>query len=271
MKKVILSMLLAIVASAAAQQMQLPVIQFDMNDFMAHQQQQAQAQARDHPMPPPQPMHQHFDVREANQMQEEPMVGSPLIGGLFHPLHPLNPLGLKGLGGLPGLRFSNFQAGHLGGLHFGNALLGAGNPMEAEGEIQVGRKHHHKGHHFIEQELGSPQHFDHMPQQMEPQVGLPQEMQQGFIKGFGWPWLWVEDEVGAPQMYQAEPQGYNFGPEQQMPAQEFQVAAPPMQYQMEPMGPPAPMMFPMIPQHAEEQARTWGKGYSKGHDDYGYE
>lgn len=311
MKKVIfLFVLIALMARTSSQQMQLPVIQFDMNEFMAQQQQHAQEQARAHPMPPPQPMihqiaNQQQQGREAYQMQEdEHMVGSPL-GGLFSPLNPYNPFGL---GGLPGLRFSNIQAGHLGGLHFGNALLGAGNPMEAEaeGNMQVGRKHKHHKHYIDEQEVGSPQHFDSM--NAEPQVGAQNE--QGFIKafgGFGFPWHhWVE-EVGAPpmqQQYNAEALGpqqqmpvqefevaappmhhfnadaYAFGPQQYMPAQEFEVAAPPMQhiemqpFEMQPMGPMHQQNFPMIPQQAEDGARTWGKwgkGNNKGYDDYGHE
>lgn len=250
--------------TTSQQEIPLPVIQFDINDFMAHQQQHERA----HPMPPPEPMHQ------SRQMQEtEPIVGGPLFGvsntlvapSLLHPLNPWNPLGL---GGLPGMRFSNFQAGHLGGLHFGNAMLGAGNPMEAAEDAQVGGKHKHKHHRYIEQQVGYPQRLEMQPMEAENQVGMPQNQEQGFYKGFGWPWLHWAEEVGAtnvptqefeltaPPMQQYGAEAYAFQP---MPAQEFQVAAP-MQLQ-------APEQnYQMIPQQIDEGARTWGKGYYKGHN-----
>lgn len=297
MKKAILSFVVVAFASkvCSQQQPQLPVIQFDMNDFMAHQQaMQAQHernhQQMHHVMPPmhqmPPSMQQHG--REDHEM-EEPVVGSPLMGlGAFG----ITPLGLRlgmphlGLGhGLPGLRYSNLNAGHLGRMHFANSVLGAGNPMEAEQDAQLAIGHHHGHHHFINSELGSPQNFQ-MDQQLaaapvsnfqaEPQLAAPQHT-EGF---FPFHFANLDDsQLGAvaPVMFPERdhqtiegppPMAFPPLPFQNQPEQ-FQVALPPFDGQ--PMGPPQPMMqpFPAGPiAQMEEDARTWGKfGHKK---DYGY-
>lgn len=247
-------------------QPQLPVIQFDMNDFMAHQQQMAQANERQHQHmhhvnQHMQPMQQHQQGREAHEVDDEPVVGSPLGLGLGVKSLSLNPLGL-GLHPL-GLGFHNFNAGRIGGLHFANSLLGAGNPMEADNNDPQLERHHH--HHF-DNNLGTPkmQQFGaDMPQRhldSEPQLAAPQQP-QGF-----WPWHHFanpDSELGA-----AIPQ--ELGAPQQFQPQAFQSCSCPAQ----PQGPP--MQFqPMVQQEMVQQipmedgARTWGK-WGKGHHDYGY-
>lgn len=237
-------------------QQQLPVIQFDMNDFMAHQQQREQANERQHQHmhhvnQHMQPMQQHQQGREAYQMEDEPVVGSPLGLGLGLNTLRLKPLGL-------GLGFHNINAGRIGGLHFANSFLGAGNPMEAESnDPQLERRHHH---HF-DHDLGTPQMQQFgadMPQQhleSEPQLAAPQQP-QGF-----WPWFHFanpDSELGAaiPQQLEAQQQ---FG-------------SPPgclCPVQPQPIGPPMLQQFQPMEQPMEDGARTWGK-WGKGKDDYGY-
>lgn len=292
MKKVIFSLAVIAFASKVDAQMQLPVIHFDMNEFMANQQ---HPQMMHHLMDPMgREHHHHMNMQEHEA--EEPVVGSPLLGfGLAKPfglggiLHPL---------GIPGLRFSNFQAGHLGNLKFGNAMLGAGNPMEAEGDSQLGGKHHHHhidSNHEMEHQLAAmpPQHY-----QAEPQLAAAQQPQE-----FGHFWHFANPEMEhqlaamAPQHYQAEPQiaapqqpqefghfmpfsNHEVGAEQPFPpgfpmSQHFQVAAPQMQqFEMQPVGPPMPPQMEMQPfqvdpnqMHSEAGARHW---WGKGQDDYGY-
>lgn len=259
-------------------QPQLPVIQFDMNDFMAHQQQMEQANERQHQHmhhvnQHVQPMQQHQQGREAYQI-EEPVVGSPLGIGLSK--LSLNPLGL-GLHPL-GLGFHNFNAGHFGGLHFANSLLGSGNPMEAESnDPQLERRHHH----HLDNELGAPQNQQFgadMPQShLEPQLAAPQQP-QGF-----WPWHHFanpDSELGAalPQQFEAQQQfdtpPQNFQSCSCPPQnQNLQVGTPQMgQFEMQPMGHPMPQQMQFQPMHQqpmpmEDEARTWGKGHQA---DYGY-
>lgn len=267
---------LAFVAMASSQQhFQLPTVTFDMNEFMAHQQQH-------------QPI-AHETGREAQEFEAEPQVGSALIDPF---------IGLKlakpfwGLG-LPGMRFSNINAGHFGGLHFGNALLGAGNP-QADAEEQNLGDHHHHHHHLDDSSLDGQQGY-----QMEPQVGAAQQ-----AEGF-WPFHhWINDEpqlqAQAPQQFfpfhhfanqeaelgAAAPQHFDHMqfPAEQLPVQpdHFQVGQSPMhQFEVHPVGPPSQQHFTtgnseaMIPSgfesqraDAEQGARTWGKWGKK--DDYGY-
>ena len=289
---------LVMVAFVAKVNAQLPVVQFDMNEFMAHQQQH-QAQ------------HQQFVHEQPRQMDgEEPVVGTPLMGlklgmpfGIHHALGNL---------GIPGMRFSNFHAGNIGGLKFGNTLLGAGNPMADEGEDQILEKKKWKWykHKHIEPMIGDAQQY-----QADPQLaGAPQ--QQGFLHHH---WFLNEDsnlgaapqpqhaeqqyqigapqmqhfdnqqyQIGAPQMQQFDHQQYQIGaPEMQhLDHQHYQVAAPQMQnldhqhYQVaapqmplfdlqpiQPMGPPVPQnqgILPISDARPEDGARHW----FKGHDDY---
>lgn len=162
MMKVVLSIVvIAFLAKATSQQQrQLPVVTFDMNDFMAHQQAFERQSQMQHMQPP---MH---------SQESDPMVGTPLgLGGLNLKLNPLNPFNPFNLG-LPGLRFSNINTGHIGGLAFGNSLLGAANPMENEGDSELESKHKfhkHKHIHHFESDVGAagpPQHFD-FDQQLE--------------------------------------------------------------------------------------------------------
>lgn len=175
---------------------QLPIVQFDMNDFMAHQQQHMQhmqPQGRDHQM-----MH-IADHEQGRQMEaDEPMVGSPLMGlkmgmpfGVHHALGG-GLHGLTGLGGIPGLRFNNFHAGRIGGLKFGNMLLGAENPNADEGDSQLEAKKW-KWFKHVENNLGEPQRY-----QAEPELAAPQQ-QQGFF-----PFHLLNPD--AQQHYQAEPE-----------------------------------------------------------------
>lgn len=84
---------------------------------------------------------QEFDHVQMGHDEMDQQLGSPLLGldpfnpfnplnklkMKFHPLNPFNPLRIPGAG------FSKVEAGHFGGLHFGNALLGSGNPAEEQG------------------------------------------------------------------------------------------------------------------------------------------
>lgn len=294
----------------------LPVINFDMSEF--------NAQARDHQqmhMQQPGPNHQHMQIphihqqgREASAAENEPMVGSPLVGSvnLGSPLgwglgglgHPLNPFGL---GGIPGLRFSNFQAGHLGNLAFGNSLLGAGNPMANDDDQPMPPPMSQQ----MEQ-LGSP----HL--QEAEQVGAPQES-QGL-----WPFWWLhlanpdsnhdsnlgapvplqhmeaENDaqleaihkhykhhhlLGAPNMQQMDqtlenspPQGLELRadlPPMDFPNHPQQLGGPQMMPQMfdqmQPIGPPMPqqMEMPNILVQPEDNARHWGKWSKKLFKGYG--
>lgn len=315
MMKAILSVIvIAFVAKVSPQvPPQLPVIQFDMSDFMAHQaqmqanerqhqqmqhmnhHQQAQSKTPGHQV---QPTHQQGrEMNQMEQMENEQIVGSPMALSSLS----LNPLG-KGLFhpllGLPGLRFNNFNAGHFGGLHFANSILGAGNPMEANDQ-ELQRRHHH--HHWVEQPVGAqqpqqigadiPRRFEPQlpaPPQFEPQLGAPQQPQEF------WPWHHFANPdslVGAAPMPTQEfwlsEQQQQFNPNQQMniPPQEFQQVPLPVQpqelqapqqfqqFDVQPMGPPAPqdMQFhEMQPQQmqVDDGARTWGKWGKKY--DYGY-
>lgn len=265
MMKVILSFAVIAFVSKVNSQMQpqLPVIQFDMNDFMAHQQQMHAEQMHRNQQPmqhmEQHPMHAHEQGRE---MQEEPIVGS----GLLAP-HLLHPLGW-GLG-LPGLRYSKLSAGHLGGLSFANSMLGAGNPMEAE-DPQLERVHHH---HHIDSNLGAPMHYQldqhlaampqHQHYQLEPQVGNPQHPQEFFhLLGAGAP---VDHQpIDMLPNIQVEPM--------HLQPQQFQVAAPQFQqFEMQPLGPPIPQNMQILPapqMPLEDGARTWGWKHNKG---YGYD
>lgn len=121
--KVFLSVFL--IAFVTKVQSQLPIVQFDMNEFM-NQQQQHQHHQQVH-MP-------HMEQPRQNEADEQ-MVGSPLFGinkfGLGSPFGLHHALGKLGI---PGAKLSNFHAGSIGGLKFGNMLLGASNPMADEGE-----------------------------------------------------------------------------------------------------------------------------------------
>jgi hypothetical protein len=271
-----------VIAFVAKVESQLPVVQFDMNEFMAHQQQH---QAEIH-------------HEQARQMEaEEPIVGSPLLPlklkmgmpfGLHHALGGL---------GIPGMRLSNFHAGNIGGLKFGNMLLGAENPMAEEGEdgdALLGKKKKKKWHKFVEPMVGEVQHY-----QAEPQVAAPPHDQQIFHHWF------LNEEVGAPEHHHhAEPhlaapphdhqifhhwflneqvgepqQHYHLEPHLAAPQQpcqsdQHQVGASP--FPPQPVGPPVPEMVmpqqpdPNVPQpHPESGARHFDKWF-KGNDDYGY-
>jgi hypothetical protein len=271
MMKVILSFAVLCLAAKVNSQfpMQLPVMNFDMAQFMAHQQ---QAQ---HQMPPHEHMRQHPEMHQAqpeihqhqaheqmvgnphehqhdHQHEAEPMVGSPLIGLGLNPFHPLHPLAKMALP-IPGARFSNLNMGKFGNMHYANSILGSGNPMEAD-EHQLAAPEP-QGYQMEQQQYqAEPQHY----QLAAPMPQQPQHYQ-----------------LAAPmQHYQAEPQHYQLAaPMQQYQAepqhpQHYQLAAP-MMPPMQPMGPPMPQPIPVQPMHMqpEDGARHFWK---KGGDDYGY-
>jgi hypothetical protein len=273
--KVLLSfVVIAFVQVNSQQQPQLPVVQFDMADFMAHQQQHMQhmqPQGRDH-----QQMHMEMNMHEqGRQMEaEEPQVGSPLMGlkmgmpfGIHHALGGL---------GIPGMKLSNFHAGNIGGLKFGNMLLGAENPMaeESDGQLEAKKWKWHKHISDVEPFTGAAQHYQY---QAEPQLAAPQQQHQFFpfhlLNG-------VDQNGAEPQLAAApqQPQGFlpfhhhflngdsNLGSAQQQQqieahqAQQYQLAAPQMQeiepqryqvaapqmqqFDMQPVGPPMQMHIP---------------------------
>lgn len=276
--KVLLSVFVVAFIAKVDSQHPLPIIQFDMDEFMAHQQQH----------------HAQINHEQARQMEaEEPMVGSPLL-----PLLPLKhaigmPFGLHHhLGGLiPGMRLSNFQAGNIGGLKYGKMLLGAENPMAEEGEGEeaiLGKKKKKKWYKFAEPSLGDVQHYQAEPQhyQLDPSVAAPPP-QQEFLHHH---WF-LNEEVGAPhqncpmnQQHQvaAPQQHYHFQELAAAPQQHYQiqeVGAAPQHFELQPLqpvGPPVPQSFipqhqEMVPQpHAEEGARHFDKWFKGDDDDYGY-
>lgn len=195
MKVFLTFVVIAFATKVDSQQPQLPVVQFDMNDFMAHQQQhmqQIQQQGRDHQ----QIMHMNAHEQQRQMEAEEPMVGSPLMGlkmgmpfGIHHALGGL---------GIPGMKMSNFHMGNIGGLKFGNMLLGSENPNAEEGEENLqGKKWKWYKHKHIEPSLGdAQQEIQHY--QAEPQLAAPQQQQQFF------PFHLLNPE--SQQHYQAEPQ-----------------------------------------------------------------
>lgn len=270
MKKVIIFFVAVAFASKVnTQQPILPVINFDMTEFNAqardHPQMHMQHASQQHMMPPP----THQQGRDA--AENEPIVGSPLfgLGGISHPFHPLNPFGVKSPLGIPGLRFSNFQAGHLGNLHFGNTLLGAANPMANE-ELdqpmppmnqqlnpQLGHPHRNRG-------------AKELDQQVSPQVGAAPQDSEGV-----WPLWWLhlanpDSNLGASPQHMEEMeeldrqrshhhhhhhflgapnmQEMNHDMPAELPPMIFPMEAPHFQVkapEMMPMGPP--MNFPMQP------------------------
>lgn len=261
--KVILSLAVITFATKVHSQMhpQLPVVHFDINEFMAQQHAHVLGRENHHEM------EQNHEAFQA----DEPMVGSPLLGlGLLKPLgwglHPL---------GIPGLRFSNFQAGHLGNLKFGNALLGAGNPMADEDAQLASRHHHHhidSNAHEMEHQLAAmpPQHY-----QAEPQLAAAQQPQS-----FGHFWHLAnpeEAQLGAtPEQHFEAHQHFAMNPTQQFQEMEmpinhehFQLGDPQMQhFDMQPMGPPMPhpmemQQFQVDPNQMNPEVRTWWntKGY----------
>ncbi|XP_070498784.1 uncharacterized protein [Chironomus tepperi] len=164
-----------------------------------------------------QPQIQSNIYREA---AEEPVVGSPLLPILAPRVFPL---------GLPGLRFSNLNAGHLGGLMYGHSLLGSPNPMadeQAEAQYQSN----------AELQVASPY-------QADPQIAAQYDQSSYGHHGKKWWWKkWANDDqsgsiigaapcscaqsyqnyqVASPQSYsgyEAAPQGYEVAS-----PQEFQV------------------------------------------------
>lgn len=263
----ILMAVIALAISKVNSQMQLPVIHFNMDEFMANQQhmqdheRQHQMQMNDHQM------HDHqIQMNEQGRAAEisDPVVGFPLLPlSPLHPFHPLNPLGL---GGVPGLRFNKFSVGKFGNTMYSNSILGAENPMAEDDSLM----HHH--HHHIDSQLASPQHYQ-MEQnyQIDHELAAPQP-QVEFNPFHHWHFANPNDEVGEPiplpfddMQHHMMPHGFD---PMQMP-QQFELAAPPMQQiEMFPAGPPMQHMQIEIPNmnHAEEEARTfWSKG-----DDYGY-
>lgn len=246
-------------ASKANSQIQLPVVQFDMNEFMAHQahQQQANEHQREHHN-----MHMNEQGRDAEGMRD-PIVGyalNPLDPlNVLHPFHPLNPSGL----GIPGLRFNKFSIGKFGNTMYSNSLLGAENPM-AEGDPQL-ESHHH--HHHLDAELAAPQHY-----QMEPQMEheLAAAQPQEFHPFHHWHFANPNDEVGAAQQMHMEHMQHMMPMEPQavgpMQMQHFELAAPQMQQmEMQPVGPPMHQMEMQQMHQAEQEARTfWNKGGDYG-------
>ncbi|KAL7038612.1 hypothetical protein ACKWTF_009628 [Chironomus riparius] len=161
---------------------------------------------------------------------DEPIVGSPLL--------PILPLGLGrigglgGLGGLPGLRFSNLNAGHFGGLMYGNSLLGAPNPMaDEQAEAQ-----------YADPQVASQ--YQAAEYQVDPQISAQADT-ASYGHGGKWWWKkWANDDqsgsvVGASpcscaQSYQnfqvASPQSYEFASPQsysgyEAAPQNYEVAA----------------------------------------------
>lgn len=283
--KVILSLIvIAFATKVNSQPPQLPVIQFDINDFMAHQQQHM------HHLHPQGRDHQHMHEQGRQMEATEPLVGSPLMGlkmgmpfGLHHALGGL---------GIPGMKFSNFQAGNIGGLKFHNSLLGAENPMAEEDNDQLqGKKW--KWYKHAEPLTGSEQHY-----QAEPQLAAPpQQQQQGFfpfhlLNGEAnqgaepqvataphqpqefFPFHhWLNDDsslgaaqqqnfdshqaqqyqLAAQQMQQFDPQHYQVAAPQmhQFDHQHHQVAVP--QFDMQPVGPPmSQQMLPVGPPMSQQ-------------------
>ena len=240
MKKIFLSIVVLAFASKVQSQTAnpMPIINFDMNDFMAHQNQMHQQGRQAHME------HQEPHNIAANDAENEPIVGSPLLP-LKLGLHPLgfglHPFGL----GIPGLRFSNFQAGHLGHLKFGNALLGSGNPMEAnEGaqmnqQIAVPQQHQMQQHQMQQHQMQQHQQFD-------GQLGAPQQPQE-FLHPFKWLHFANPDDnqlgQGAPEIDHILPIIHDSQIVQQQP---------PMMHQFHQIAQQAPQMMHQMVQQAPE-------------------
>jgi hypothetical protein len=232
---------------------------------------------------------QHLQMHAADQHDQQ--LGSPLLGLdpfafqkmklKFHPLNPFNPLRIPGAG------FSNIQAGHFGGLHFGNALLGSGNPMEeeqhfwgADDQHLAARQPAEYNYHVQEQ---SPQHYQlqaplpaeynyHLqaPQPAEYHLQAP-SMPQHYQLQAPQP---SEHHLQAPQMpqlYQLQaPQlaenNYHLEAPQQA---EYQVQAPMMIEQVPfPQRPAIPESHQIEASNAEDGSRHW-KGWDKWGDKKG--
>jgi hypothetical protein len=186
---------------------------------------------------------QHLQMQSADEHDQQ--LGSPLLGldpfGIekmklkFHPLNPFNPLRI------PGAAFSNFHAGRIGGLHFGNALLGAENPMAEE----------HQSWGADAQNLGAPQQaeYNYQLQQQEPQHYQLQAQQPAEYS--------YHLQEQAPQHYQLQaPQPADYHLQAPPMPQHYQVQAPqPAEYHLQ--APPMPQHYQVqAPQPAEYQVQA---------------